>query len=261
MNEQSNPQERAAEFSANEARDRFDIMNKGTMIGGTLLAGLASGVLIYSHFHDAYGAFASGFIALLYFVMVEWDIIKLTYGLTNTFSTKREIWLAYGGLVALVGTILFNSIVHFAKVVSTYQPNALINWYLTWGMVIVPVAVLVLAQSLHFANPKIRQQRLELRSTGESKATIAQAKNQAFKTAEMADTKAFIAGLEAKRLRLKYLQDYRTQLPSELHPVIDIEIKKLIGETASAGIVMPERTFTPPAANDYTDWENERPKA
>lgn len=195
-----------------------------TILGIAVFCGIASWILVYSLFPGRHWVLR-GVLASLYVYAIERVLLLLRNGLMTTYETPREIHTAVGGILGLFAIIAVNSVCHFSQQMAGVALNPLLIQYLTWGLVVVPVAVMGLGIWLQAQDPEARRDALLRRERGERQEFKTNARRDALRHPTMTATKNLIAEITAEAMAEEWIEEVRGELPTNVRARLDSKLQ------------------------------------
>lgn len=206
-----------------------------TILGIAVFCGIASWILVYSLFPGRHWVLRA-ILASLYVYAIERVLLLLREGLMSTYETPREIHTAIGGILGLFGVIAVNVVCHFAQQMSGIQLNPVLQEYLRWGLVIVPVAVMGLGIWLQSQDPEARRAALERRERGERQEFKTNARRDALRHPTMVATKNLIAEITAEAMAEEWIEEVRGELPQSVRARLETRLSQNRGNTKTGEV-------------------------
>lgn len=185
-------------FMSSNAKKAFIVWGMVILCAITLLSCVSSFMIYKEGFKD-FPFILQCALAIFAVLVVEGAFLWLVYGYTNVLSSRRERFLAFGGMWALAAIMLLNIVTHFMMVKGA-PLNSLQEGWLAWGAVSIFIGILVLVLAIRLSDPIIRMISLHLRFLGKQEEVILQAKEDALRSDMIREAMAERAIAEARLL-------------------------------------------------------------
>jgi hypothetical protein len=190
-------------FKHNRARKNVILGGAMILVCITVMSCVSSFMIYRDGFADLPYVFQQA-LSLFAVVVVEGAFVWLVYGFTRAFASGLERFVCMCGMGFLVIVMLINLVTHFMMVKNIpLQPFQ--QAWISWGAIMVFIAVLLIVLFITLADPVIRLVRLELRYLGLQQEKILEAKTESLDSDRILQAMAGRAEWEANQLANKIL--------------------------------------------------------